>query len=371
MNPRRMLVNLTTFLVITAALIYVGTTRFLLPSATGRTIVLTAPDAAGLLPRSDVTIRGVPSGSVRHVDLAQDGMARITLALDPGVTVPQGTTALITRRSPIGDITVDLAPGQGAPMVDGGHIPAEDVTTPPDPVRTIEVLAQTLSALTPEDLSTLTSELATALRGRGDDLGRLSVSSADLQERILTVRVELESLIRTGPEVLDVLAENAPTLADDITVTAMLADILRDRRFDLVELTRNGATFAEVFGGLLEAEKANLACLIEDFGHVNEVLAEPEHLEDLISVLELNHFFFEGADQAVQTSTGKADSYGWFRVHFLPPQEPPGEDYPKNRVPPDVFAGHGCHSRYGDGVGPATQEHDPILAPASRLHRGK
>ncbi|MGH2723549.1 MAG: MlaD family protein [Actinomycetota bacterium] len=371
MNPRRTLVNLITFLVISAGLVYVGTTRFLLPQATGRTLVLTAPDAAGLPARSDVTVRGVPAGSVRDVWLADDGTARITLILDPGVTVPQGTTVQITRRSPIGDITVDLSPGQGAPMPDGAHIPAEDVTTPPDPIRTIEVLARTLSALTPEDLSTLTSELATALRGRGDDLARLAVSTADLQERILTVRVELESLIRTGPEVLDVLAENAPTLADDLTITAILADILRDRRFDLVELTRSGASFAEVFGGLLEAEKANLACFIEDFGHVNEVLSQRKHLEDLISVLELNHFFFGGADQSVQNSTGKADSYGWFRVHFLEPQEPPAEDYARNRIPPDVFAANGCHTRYGDGVGPATQDHDPVLAPASTLHRGK
>lgn len=371
MNPRRMLVNLITFLLISGGLVYVGTTRFLLPQATGRTIVLISPDAAGLPPRSDVTIRGLPSGSVRDVELTDEGMARLVLALDPGVTVPQGTTASITRRSPIGDLTVELTPGQGAPMADGAHIPPGDVEVPPDPIRTIEVLARTLGALTPEDVSTLLDELATALRGRGEDLATLAVASADLQERILTVQVELESLIRTGPEVLDVLAENAPTLGDDLAITAILADILRDRRFDLVELTRNGATFAEVFGGLLEAEKANLSCFLEDFGRVNEVLSRPRHLEDLVAVLELNHFFFGGADQAVRNSTGVADDFGWFRVHFLPPQLPPGEDYARNRRPPDVFAGHGCHTRYGDGVGPATQDHPPLLHPSSTLHRGK
>lgn len=369
MNPRRTLINVITFLVITSGLVYFGATRFLFPQQEGRTLTMETADASGLVARSDVTIRGIPAGSVQSVQLTDRGTATVTLQLDPGVTVPRGTTANITRRSPIGDFTVDLTPGQGAPLPDDGHIPMEDVAIPPDPIRTIEALADTLGALTPEDLSSLTQDLAIGLRGRGDDLGRLAVVSADLQERILEVHRELESLIRTGPEVLDVLAENAPTLADDITLTALLADILRDRRFDLVELSRSGGDFAEAWGNLLASQKANLSCLIEDFGHVNEVLARPGNLEDLVSVLELNHFFFGGADQSVQQSN--ADPYAWFRVHFLPPQEPPARKYARNRPPPDVFAGHGCHSRYGDGVGPATQDHEPFVAPESEFHPGK
>jgi phospholipid/cholesterol/gamma-HCH transport system substrate-binding protein len=376
MNPRRTAVNLITFLVITGLLTYVGVTRFLFPEREGRTLVMMASDASGLLPRSDVTVRGVPAGSVTDVRLTDQGTARVTLLLEPGVTISEGTKAEITRRSPIGDITVNLTPGRGAAMADGGTIPAEDVVVPPDPIRTIEALSQTLSALTPEDLSTVTEELATALRGRGQDLADFAVAAADLQERILEVRIELESLIRTGPEVLDVLAENAPTLADDIRVTAILADILRDRRFDLVELTRSGASFAEVFGRLLESEKANLACVVQDFGRLNKVLAEREHLEDLVSVLELNHFFFGGADQTVLLSTHGEELHGrpkfrWFRVHLLLPQQPHPMQYAQQRRPPDVFAGNGCHTRYGDGVGPATQPVPPFLAQASKLHPGK
>ena len=166
---------------------------------------------------------------------------------------------------------------------------------------------------------------------------------------------------------LEALAAEAPTLADDLVQTAVLADILRDRRFDLVELSSNGASFAEVFGDLLARQKPNLSCLLRDFGTINGTIAEEENLRRLIAVLELNHFFFEGADQAVQPST---DGFNWFRVHLLPP-EGAGRPNQPPRERPDVFAADGCHSRYGDGVGPGHQKHDPYLAPGSELHPGE
>jgi len=366
-NPRRTLVNVVTFVVVSSFLVWFGATRFLLPPAAGRTLTMEVADASGLLPRSDVTVRGVPAGAVNEVTLTGEGTALVTIGLDPGVVVTEGTVAEVTRRSPIGDITVNLIPGEGSALPDGGRIPIEDTITPPDPERTIEVLARILAAVPPEDLDVVVTEAATALRGRGRDLASLSESGADLPERILEVRTELESLMRTGPEVLEVLAANAPTLADDLVQTALLADILRDRRYDLVDLSANGARFAEVFGELLATEKPNLACLLSDSGRINRVLARPDNLRNLVDVLELNHFFFGGADQSVQK--GKDDLY-WFRVHFLAPQQPPAIAYEPNRTRPEVFGGNGCRSRYGPGVGPSTQDHEPYVAPGSRLRLG-
>lgn len=368
MNRWRTLTNVITFVLISAGLIYIGVTRFLLPPKAGMTIQMETTNASGLLPRSDVTVLGVPAGSVIDVSLQGDGTALVTIALDPDITLTEGTTADITRRSPIGDITVSLTPGEGAPMEAGDVIPMERVTTPPDPVRTIEALADALGALTPEDVGVLIEELETALAGRGDDLASLSESGADLPERILRVRTQLESLIRTGPEVLDVLAENAPVLADDLRLTAGLADILRDRRFDLVELSENGAQFAEVLGRILETDKANIACLISDLAAINSRIAQPRHLEDLVAVLELNHFFFGGAYQAVQP--GK-DGFDWFRVHLVPPQEPPGQQFVPQRGRSNVTAGNACVSPFGVGVGPSSQPDRVYIAPGSELQPGR
>ena len=67
-----------------------------------------------------------------------------------------------------------------------------------------------------------------------------------VEDVALQVQQQLHDLIVTGPKVTGVFADNANTLADDISQTAALADILRDRRHDLVSLSKNGAAFANV-----------------------------------------------------------------------------------------------------------------------------
>lgn len=367
MSRSKLLINGITFLVISGVLLYFGTTQFLFPPEQGPRLTITVENAVGLRPRNDVTIRGVPSGAVEAVLMNEDGTADVVVQLDAGASVTEGTVAELTRRSPIGDITINLIPAQGPTLPDGGRIPMEDTVLPPSPVETIEVLAQTLAAVEPEELEILVTELSDALRGRGADLAKLSESGANLPERILLVKTQLESLITKGPEVLDVLVENRETLGDDITQTAILADILRDRRFDLVDLMRNGADFSEVFAGLITEDKANISCLINDFADINQVLASAENLQNLRDVLDLNHFFFGAVNQVVQKSP--SDNLDWFRVHFLS-LEGHARNYAKNRPHNDVFGGNACRSQFGPGVGPARQPHRPFVGPGSKLHPG-
>lgn len=367
MITKRIVVNVIVFLVVSCGLIAFGVYDLLMQTGDGDRIDAEFTDASGLAPRNDVTMRGVTVGTVEEVVLTEDGV-RATLALDPGIDVPDGTRADIVRRSPIGDLVVELTPGEGRTLDDGDTIPMSRTSPPPDAGRTVEALADLLHAIPAEDISTVVSELATAVRGRGDDLARLSEVTATLPERILEVREDLRALIETGPEVTGVFADNADDLAGAFTRTAQLADILRDRRFDLVKLYRNGARFTAVARDLLGDEKANLSCLIADSARVNSVLAEREHLEDLAGVLELNHYFFDAVELAVQEGL---DGRSWFRVQLLPHTEPPARQYGIQIGAPDVLGGNACRSRYGPGVGPGSQEHPPELAEGSRLRRGR
>jgi phospholipid/cholesterol/gamma-HCH transport system substrate-binding protein len=279
--------------------------------------------------------------------------------------VPAGTTATITRRSPIGDLTLELTPGSGPALADRAHIPVSDTSSPPDPEKTIEALARILHAVPSQELGSLMQTLATALQGRGEDLATLSEASAQLPTRLLEVQAQLQSLIENGPKVTGVLAANARSFADDISQTAALADILRDRRYDLLALMENGARFTTVAGRLVHKEKANISCLVGDFGSLNAAIAG--RLSDLKGTLDLNHFFFDAVWLSVQTGL---DHMGWFRVHLLPPQQPSGGSYVPPRAAPDVFPGNACSSRYGPGVGPVTQP-GAYLAPGSTLHPGR
>jgi phospholipid/cholesterol/gamma-HCH transport system substrate-binding protein len=367
MIGKRVLINLCVFLGLTVLLVWYGASQLLLEKGGGKQVHVEFTDASGLGPRNDVTMRGVPVGAVKTVTLTPKGVADVVIQLQPGVEVPSGSKAEITRRSPIGDLTLDLKPGTGEDMEDGATIPVSATTTPPDPERTIAELAKVLGAVPSSDLSTLVHELSLAVDGRGEDLATLSRVSGELPARILEVRRQLDHLIRTGPVVTGVFAANAKALRDDIAQTAVLADILRDRRHDLVSLSENGASFATLYNELLTSQKANIACLFNSFGTVNAVLAEPNNLQNLKNVLELNHYFFDAVWQAVQVGH---DGLAWFRVQLLPHQEPPGREYTGRRNPPDVYGGDACRSIYGKGVGRGTQPGPVWLAAGSQLHMG-
>ena len=362
MLTKRTLVNLMAFGIFAALLVWAGLTQYVMSGASGRMLTVQFTDATGVAPRNDVTMRGVPIGVVTDVALARDGLVEVKVQLDPGESVPRGTKAALTRRSAIGDITMELTPGTGAALPSGAMIPVADTSTPPDPEKTIEILARVLHAVPSSQLSTLVAELAATVRGRGSDLASLSVNSADLPQRILQVQSRLEDLISKGPQVTGVLADNASTLADDIAQTAALADILRDRRHDLVSLSKNGAAFADVANLLIAEDKANLACMIADYGGINARLATAQNLANLKDVLELNHYFFDGVWILVRQGR---DGLDWFRVQLLPPQQPSGKEYPSRRSPPNVFGADSCRSIYGKGVGPGSQPGGLYLAPGS------
>ncbi|MGH2787613.1 MAG: MCE family protein [Actinomycetota bacterium] len=367
MITKRIIINLIVFLLVTTGLTVLGFYNLLLQGSGGDRITADFTDAGGLAPRNDVTLRGVTVGSIDHVELTAEG-ARAYLNLDRGVEVPAGTKATIARRSPLGDLVVELTPGTGEPIGNGGHIEVADTLPPPDAGETVEVLARVLHSVPPEDLATVVSELATAVDGRGRDLGELSEATADLPQRILEVKAELDALIRTGPQVTGVLADNARVLADDITVTAELADILRDRRHDIAELYRNGGRFTTVAGRIIARDKANISCLVADFADINTVMAMRRNIRNLKAALDLNHFFFDGVEQAVRKGL---DGRMWFRVQVLPHTEPQARSYVPKRGAPGVYAANACRSRFGPGVGPGSQSHKLNRARDSKFHPGR
>jgi phospholipid/cholesterol/gamma-HCH transport system substrate-binding protein len=364
---RRVYVNLIVFGTTAFLLIFLGARNLVVQQATSGTIQARFSDASGLLPRNDVTMRGVVVGSVKEVDLAEDGNVNVVMTLEPGVVVPEGTVAEIVRRSPIGELTLELLPGDGDPMPEGATIAVDDTIPPPDVSKTIEMIADVLHEVPSEDLSTVVAELADAVRGRGDDLSTFNQAVAELPEEILEVQVELEELITDGPKVTGVLADNADTLGDDLTQTKLLAQLLADRKHDLVDLYRYGGDFTTVAGSLISDEKANLSCLVADFGRINSVMSTQENLTNLANTLDKNHFFFGAVEQMVQVGL---DNGTWFRVQLIPPAQPHGETYAPHRPPPDVFPGNACRSRFGRGVDAVDQSDAPTLARDSSLRPG-
>ncbi|HTZ42878.1 MAG TPA: MCE family protein [Jatrophihabitans sp.] len=141
---------------------------------------------AQLLPESDVKLRGILVGSVRSISTynvpASDGQqpttrARVRLALQPSRArlIPAGVTALLLPKTLFGERYVALQVPEGLTGAAAQPIRAGDtISGGKDAIeveRVLDDLYPVLLALHPEDLKVTLTALATALQGRGKQLG--------------------------------------------------------------------------------------------------------------------------------------------------------------------------------------------------------
>ncbi|MFG3495625.1 MCE family protein [Streptomyces sp. NPDC047928] len=179
-----------------------------------------------LEPRADVKLRGLLVGEVREV--RSDGeKATLSLALKPEhiALIPADVHARLLPKTLFGEKFVDLVVPRGAAA--GRPIRAGDVITQDRTEVGIELqrlmndLLPLLRAVQPAKLNATLSAFATALEGRGDDIG------ANL--------VRLEGYLRE-------LNPHMPSLREDISRFADVAEIYSEAAPDLLRILDNTLT---------------------------------------------------------------------------------------------------------------------------------
>lgn len=193
------------------------------------TMVTVKADRAGLqLPKyGDVRVHGVLVGQVRSV--SQDGNeAVIKLGLDPSQArrIPDNVSVEIRPTTLFGQKYVSLidpTTPSGRPLHDGSVIPASRVTTNVELQQVLATLFPLLRSIRPGDLNSTLYALATALQGRGDQLGR---TVDDLDSYLAAMNVRL------------------PTLRQDLRSLADVSQTYALAAPDLVDLLRNATTTA-------------------------------------------------------------------------------------------------------------------------------
>jgi phospholipid/cholesterol/gamma-HCH transport system substrate-binding protein len=140
-------------------------------------------DRAGLqlLPGSDVKERGLIVGSVESISSTGKG-ADLKLRLTPSDArkIPANVTVRLLPKTLFGEKYVDLVPPArpSAEFLADGAVIDEDQTRPTLEIdQALDDLLPTLRAVPPVDLNRTLTALATALTGRGQELGRLMEDS--------------------------------------------------------------------------------------------------------------------------------------------------------------------------------------------------
>lgn len=193
---------------------------------------------AQLQPQSDVKLRGIVVGSVRSISTynvpAANGQqpetrARVRLALNPSRAklIPVGVTALLLPKTLFGERYValsvpdNLAGSQAQPIKAGDTISSGKDSIEIE--RVLDDLYPVLLALHPEDLKVTLTALATALQGRGKQLGDNLASLNNY-------------LTKLNPKV--------PKLVDDLDKLGKVALLYNDAAPDLLASLNNLQTTA-------------------------------------------------------------------------------------------------------------------------------
>src|SRR3546814_542095 len=177
-------------------------------------------DATGLRTNVEVTYRGVRVGEITDVSLREGG-AEVRAAIAADRQLPSGVTAAIRRRSAVGEPYLSLdAPAGWEPgdalldTEDGADIPLERTSAGVAYGSLFDSAEDLLSGIDRDDLGTVTSELAVALRDQGDELGRIIANTTDAASTFAAGRDELDQLAVEVTALMGVLADKSTTIAD-------------------------------------------------------------------------------------------------------------------------------------------------------------
>ncbi|SFC60397.1 phospholipid/cholesterol/gamma-HCH transport system substrate-binding protein [Nocardioides terrae] len=217
--------------------------------------------------RADVKVRGVIVGEVLKQQ-ATGGGAKLTLGIKPDEidTIPANVTGSILPKTLFGEKYVSLVvPDEPKPTAikPGATIARTAVATELDSV--LSDLYPLLRAVQPADLNMTLNALATALEGRGEELG---------------------STIETADAYLKRLNPQIPALVEDLKKSVTVADTYNSVIPELSSILRNTITTT----GTLEDNSAQLHALLTNVttvsGTAREFLATNEN--NLIRLADIN-----------------------------------------------------------------------------------
>ena len=304
-------------------------------------------DSPGLQPGYDVGYLGTPIGRIDDVDLAE-GHVEVTLAIDDGQEIPEGSSFAVRRKSAVGEPYVDIIPPEGAEpggpaMDEGDHVPVERTITPLSYSELFSALNDLVATVPEDDLGTLMHEFAAAVDGRagslrdvitgGDDALATFAENADLME---SSTASLSRLART-------FAEHRGSLDQALVNTELVTGSLANARADLDRVLEDGNSLASRTAALLDTSGDDLSCVFGGLSSLAARLDRPEVLAALGTIFATSQdagAVFEGPDAAVAWE----DDGPYIRA--IPPLNVGGTDpvpvYPEPRVLPEVRGVDGC-----------------------------
>jgi phospholipid/cholesterol/gamma-HCH transport system substrate-binding protein len=148
------------------------------PARKATRVTLLLDTSGGLLPTSQVTMRGIKVGHVAGMRTTPRGLA-VTLDLDAAYSIPASSPIRIENLSAVGEQYVDFRPELVEPpyLSSGAMIPADRVAPTVTVSQLLTRADAVISALDPDDLSTVVANVSAAVTANDQTLDSLATTA--------------------------------------------------------------------------------------------------------------------------------------------------------------------------------------------------
>lgn len=288
-------------------------------------------DAVDLTPGHDVEIADVRVGSV--TDIRLDGhQAVVTMSIEDGIEVPEGTEAVIAQSSLLGGNYLEL---RVPPEAEGGRLLGDGDTiedTSVDPVfeQVTEKVTELLAAIGANDLASIVETGAGAFGGRGEELGTFITDLASLTDHLEGSSEEIVTAIDRFAALTHGLAagtDELTTLTDDLSAAT---GVLAANRTELVAMLEALVATARATNEIVLTP--HLARIDAALGQLAPILGTlADHRDQLDQLLVDVNGLVRAAEAII--AEGEIRYYGWLSGFTLGDQI--------IRAPGDVNSGMG------------------------------
>ncbi|WP_410642875.1 MCE family protein [Amycolatopsis sp. lyj-346] len=267
------------------AALFIGLTLAVYHKAfTPVTLVKLETDRVGSQLRTggDVKVRGMLVGEVRSV-LAKGDHAELELALDPDKThvIPANVSARLLPKTLFGEryVALQLPEKKERPIEAGDVIPQDRSSAAIELQKVLDDVMPLLQAVQPEKLSSTLTAVATALDGRGKQLGETLAGLSDYLGKLNPSLPDVKAGITGLANVADTYDKAAPDLLQALSDLTTTSRTIVDQRTQLSDLYATVGAASVDLTSFLQVNKDNLIRLTTAVQPTLDVLAKyaPEY----------------------------------------------------------------------------------------------
>ncbi|MEU0538353.1 MCE family protein [Nocardia sp. NPDC005978] len=222
--------------------------------------------SGGLLPGNDVTFRGVRVGSVRTVELSDDGVVAVA-DIDSGTKISADSPVFVQRLSAAGEQYLDFQPAADrAPYLDSESVIAADRVSTPVTVESF--LANTgglIAGLNPDRLTVIVDELDRAL---ADGPGKLRSVISGLSHALAGMTdllPQTRQLVRNLQVIAETTSHAQPDLGTLVRGSGELFAQLGAADQEVRDLLERTPGQLDTLGGLLTETSDPITNLVTNF----------------------------------------------------------------------------------------------------------